>query len=180
MDSTFTALARQTETGRVMADDDVLGVSWPLAPFDGVVGFTRRLVIATLRMWGVELGDRADDVALLVSELLTNAFAHSSGQPVTLGLYASRREHALSLGVLDGSSDHPVLQTADDEAEHGRGLFIVDHLTAGRWTSQATDFGKRVMATLSLPVQPSAAQGQQLCRRIPACHPCPVGSSFVT
>lgn len=112
-----------------MIDDDVLAEAWPLTPFDGAVGFARRLVLATLRLWGFELGDRADDVALLVSELLTNAFTHSGGQPVTLGLYASRSEHALTLDVLDGSSDHPKLRAVDDDAEHGRGLFIVDYLT---------------------------------------------------
>ncbi|MGK4580180.1 ATP-binding protein [Kitasatospora sp. HPMI-4] len=143
-----------------MTDDDVLGASWPLTPFDGAVGFARRLVIATLRPWGFELGDRADDVALLVSELLTNAFSYSNGQLVTLGLYASRSEHALTLDVLDGSSDHPELRAADDDAEHGRGLFIVDHLTAGCWTSQATDRGKRVLATLTLPVGIQFAPGQ--------------------
>ncbi|WP_405003212.1 ATP-binding protein [Kitasatospora purpeofusca] len=163
-----------------MIDDDVLAEAWPLTPFDGAVGFARRLVLATLRLWGFELGDRADDVALLVSELLTNAFTHSGGQPVTLGLYASRSEHALTLDVLDGSSDHPKLRAVDDDAEHGRGLFIVDYLTAGRWTSQATDHGKRVLATLTLPTQPSAAQRQDLRQRIQAARPHPLVFSFVT
>ncbi|MFI9782707.1 ATP-binding protein [Kitasatospora sp. NPDC051984] len=163
-----------------MTNDDVLRAVWPLTPFDGAVGFARRLVIATLRLWGFELGDRADDVVLLVSELLTNAFTYGGGQPVTLGLYASRSEHALTLDVLDGSSNHPELRTVADEAEHGRGLFIVDHLTAGCWTSQATDHGKRVVATLTLAAQPSAAQPEQLRQRIQAARPRPLVFRFST
>ncbi|MEZ0064387.1 hypothetical protein ABIA32_000365 [Streptacidiphilus sp. MAP12-20] len=160
--------------------DDVFGAAWPLTPFDGAVGFARRLVLATMRLWGFELGDRADDVALLVSELLTNAFTYSNGKPVTLGLYASSSEHSLTLDVLDASSDHPQLRAADDDAEHGRGLFIVDHLTEGRWTSQATDHGKRVLATLTLPAQPTAAQRQQLRQRIQAARPRPPVFSFAS
>ncbi|WP_181799403.1 ATP-binding protein [Kitasatospora acidiphila] len=163
-----------------MTDDDVLGAAWPLTPFDGAVGFARRLVIATLRLWGFELGDRADDVALLVSELLTNAFTHSNGQLVTLGLYASRSERALTLDVLDGSSAQPELRAAADDAEHGRGLFIVDYLTDGCWTSQATEHGKRVLATLTLAAQPSAAQRQQLRQRIQAARPLPLVFSSST
>ncbi|WP_052434998.1 ATP-binding protein [Streptacidiphilus melanogenes] len=158
--------------------DDAFGAAWPLTAFDGAVGFARRLVLATLRVWGFELGDRADDVALLVSELLTNAFAYSDGRPVTLGLYASRSEHSLTLDVLDASSDHPELRSVDHDAEHGRGLFIVDHLTAGQWTSQATAHGKRVLATLSLPTQPSAVAGQQIHQLIRAARPRPRVFSF--
>ena len=161
-------------------DEDVFGAAWPLTPFDGAVGFARRLVLATLRVWGFELGDRADDVALLVSELLTNAFTYSDGRPVTLGLYASRSEHSLTLDVLDASSDHPELRSVNDDAEHGRGLFIVDHLTAGQWTSQATGHGKRVLATLALPAQPKALQRQQLRQQIRAARPRPLVFSFAT
>ena len=163
-----------------MTDDDVLGAAWPLTPFDGAVGFARRLVLATLRVWGFELGDRADDVTLLVSELLTNAFSYSDGWPVSLGLYASRSQHSLTLDVLDGSNDHPELSAVEDDAEHGRGLFIVDHLTAGCWTSQATSHGKRVLATLILPAQPSAAQRRQLDQRIQAARPRPLVFSFAS
>jgi anti-sigma regulatory factor (Ser/Thr protein kinase) len=163
-----------------MTDDDVFGAAWPLTPFDGAVGLARRLVLATLRVWGFELGDRADDVRLLVSELLTNAFAYSNGKPVTLGLYASRSEHTLTLDVLDGSSDHPELRTPSNDAEHGRGLVIVDHLTDGRWSSEATDRGKRVLATLALPVQPRGAQRQQLRQRIQAARPRPLVFSIAT
>ncbi|MEY9843056.1 hypothetical protein ABH940_000104 [Streptacidiphilus sp. BW17] len=163
-----------------MTDDDVLGVAWPLSPFDGAVGFARRLVLATLRLWGFELGDRADDAALLVSELLTNAFTHGNGKPVTLGLYASRSEHTLTLDVLDGSSDHPELRIPDDDAEHGRGMFIVDLLTEGCWASEATEHGKRVLATLMLPTQRSAAQSQDLHQRIRAARPSPLVFNFAT
>jgi hypothetical protein len=163
-----------------MTGDNVQEAAWPLTPFDGAVGFARRLVLATLRAWGFELGDRADDVALLVSELLTNAFSHSDSWPVVLGLHASRSARSLTLDVLDGSSKHPELRAVEDDSEHGRGLFIADHLTAGCWTSQATNHGKRVLATLILPAQPSTTDQRQVNERIRAARPHPQVFSFAT
>ncbi|MFC1438004.1 ATP-binding protein [Streptacidiphilus sp. N1-10] len=133
---------------------DTFDTAWPLVPFDGAVGVARARVVATLQLWGFHLGAGQDDVALLVSELVTNALLHGRGEMITIGLYASRTEQSVTLDVLDASEDLPTVALSGSEDEHGRGMFIVDALTQGRWTTQRTEHGKRVLATLPLPPAP--------------------------
>ncbi|WP_370126484.1 ATP-binding protein [Streptacidiphilus sp. EB103A] len=123
-------------------------------PFDGAVAVTRARVAATLQLWGLHLGSRQDDIALLVSELVTNALTYGRGEVITIGLYASRTEQSMTLDVLDASQDLPTLELSGPDDEHGRGMFIVDALTQGRWTTQRTEHGKRIIATLPLPPAP--------------------------
>ncbi|HZF86872.1 ATP-binding protein [Streptomyces sp.] len=90
--------------------------------------FTRR----TLDQW--DLGDRFDDVCLVVSELVTNALRHAvPGAPRTpaqeppVRLHLMRWTERLVCAVRDPSNDSPVAREADDfSAESGRGLFLVD------------------------------------------------------
>lgn len=91
--------------------------------------FTRR----TLDQW--ELGDRFDDVCLVVSELVTNALRHatapcdgpSGDPPPPVRLHLMRWTERLVCAVRDASQDGPVAREADDfSAESGRGLFLVD------------------------------------------------------
>ncbi|MEU2929314.1 ATP-binding protein [Streptomyces sp. NPDC007251] len=92
----------------------------------------RRFTRCTLDQWGV--GDRFDDICLVVSELVTNALRHG------LTPDAARPEHASSVrlhlmrwterlvcAVRDPSHETPVPRDSDDfSAESGRGLFLVD------------------------------------------------------
>jgi anti-sigma regulatory factor (Ser/Thr protein kinase) len=90
--------------------------------------FTRR----TLDQW--DLGDRFDDVCLVVSELVTNALRHAvpgtprtRGQDAPVRLHLMRWTERLVCAVRDPSNDSPVAREADDfSAESGRGLFLVD------------------------------------------------------
>lgn len=97
------------------------------------VGDARRFTRRTLDQW--DLGDRFDDVCLVVSELVTNALRHampagsvSAGEhnpPVRLHLmhWTGR----LVCAVRDPSQDSPVARDSEDfSAESGRGLFLVD------------------------------------------------------
>nr|WP_078616892.1 ATP-binding protein [Streptomyces sp. 351MFTsu5.1] len=97
------------------------------------VGDARRFTRRTLDQW--ELGDRFDDVCLVVSELVTNALRHamptgsvSAGEhnpPVRLHLM--RWTGRLVCAVRDPSQDSPVARDSEDfSAESGRGLFLVD------------------------------------------------------
>jgi anti-sigma regulatory factor (Ser/Thr protein kinase) len=70
-----------------------------------------------------------DDVALVLTEMVTNSVRHGSA-PVTVDLVED--VHALMLGVSDGSSDKPTRPTARTAEEGGRGLTILDALTS-RW-----------------------------------------------
>lgn len=111
------------------------------------VGGARRFTRATLQQWGLE--DRFDDIALVVSELVTNALRHAvsdgpaaaadrapaadsqeprgfQDRPVRLQL--TRWQSRLVCAVRDPSLETPRTQEADDEcaAESGRGLFLVE------------------------------------------------------
>ncbi|MEV0258000.1 ATP-binding protein [Streptomyces sp. NPDC050732] len=98
------------------------------------VSSARQFTRKTLGQW--DLDERFDDIALVVSELVTNALRHAlpadtprdqQEPPVRLHLmhWATR----LVCAVRDPSDDSPVARdTADDDfsAESGRGLFLVD------------------------------------------------------
>ncbi|MER6346156.1 ATP-binding protein [Streptomyces sp. NPDC001595] len=92
----------------------------------------RRFTRGTLDQW--DLGDRFDDVCLVVSELVTNALRHAlpgtppiADQEPAVRLHLMRWTERLVCAVRDPSNDSPVARDADDfSAESGRGLFLVD------------------------------------------------------
>lgn len=136
------------------------------ARFDAVRG-ARTFTRSTLAQWGLD--DRFDDVALVVSELVTNALRHAlpddsrpcggGGEPEpSVRLHLMRWSTRLVCAVRDPSEDRPsgsFAPAATEEncdLESGRGLFLVDsysdswgwHPLAGRLT------GKVVWALFSL------------------------------
>ncbi|GGY95136.1 ATP-binding protein [Streptomyces olivaceoviridis] len=90
--------------------------------------FTRR----TLEQWDV--GDRFDDICLVVSELVTNALRHAvpaaprgGEEHPSVRLHLMRWTERLVCAVRDPSHESPVPRDSDDfSAESGRGLFLVD------------------------------------------------------
>jgi histidine kinase-like protein len=114
----------------------------------------REFSLAALQQWG--LTDRREDIATVVSELLTNAFRHAvpglghsrPGWPVRLGLLHSGPR--VLCAVADPSSSVPVLRKPHRLAESGRGLQVVCALSeAWGYTAYATptETGKVVWAT---------------------------------
>ncbi|MFF8831710.1 ATP-binding protein [Streptomyces sp. NPDC015131] len=103
------------------------------ARYEAVRG-ARKFTSATLTQW--DLDDRFDDVALVVSELVTNALRHALpadtpreapyDPPVRLHLmrWASR----LVCAVRDPSPESPATRESEEDfaAESGRGLFLVE------------------------------------------------------
>ncbi|MFE0513329.1 ATP-binding protein [Streptomyces sp. NPDC058964] len=96
--------------------------------------FTRR----TLDQWDV--GDRFDDICLVVSELVTNALRHAlpsdagcaGEQSPSVRLHLLRWTDRLVCAVRDPSHETPVARDSDDfSAESGRGLFLVDSFSDG-------------------------------------------------
>ncbi|MFF4714876.1 ATP-binding protein [Streptomyces eurythermus] len=92
----------------------------------------RRFTRDTLGHWDV--GDRFDDVCLVVSELVTNALRHAvpadpcpaDGLP-SVRLHLMRWSERLVCAVRDPSHETPTPRDSDDfSAESGRGLFLVD------------------------------------------------------
>ncbi|MEU1899389.1 ATP-binding protein [Nocardiopsis dassonvillei] len=88
-----------------------------------------------------------EDVVLLTSELATNAVQHTPSNLSGAGFgVLMEHEHGRSVRVTvhDGGSyvDSPYVAESDPDAEHGRGLFLVDVL-ADSWGSYATLSGRK-------------------------------------
>ncbi|GAA2676544.1 ATP-binding protein [Streptomyces aculeolatus] len=92
------------------------------------VSGARAFTHTTLRHW--ELTDLSDDVALVVSELVTNALRHAltgcTEQDPAVRLHLMRWASRLVCAVRDPSTASPVAGVADVGAESGRGLYLVD------------------------------------------------------
>jgi anti-sigma regulatory factor (Ser/Thr protein kinase) len=82
-----------------------------------------------LRDWG--LGGLSADAELLVSELMTNAIAVARSAPAVRMWLLADADRVLVL-AWDPSPLPPALAHGGDEAEHGRGLWIVEAL-AKQW-----------------------------------------------
>jgi anti-sigma regulatory factor (Ser/Thr protein kinase) len=110
-------------------------------------GRARRLVAATLRQWGHD-DALVDDVALIVSELTTNAVRHARS-PFVL---AVRVQNAmLRVAVQDETPP-----AGGFLARPAHGLGLVDALST-RWDVERTPAGKVVWA--ELPCEPHAPRG---------------------
>ncbi|MFD5662980.1 ATP-binding protein [Streptomyces hirsutus] len=112
------------------------------------VRMARRVTAARLRYCGLE--NLVDDVTLIVSELVTNAILHSGGTQITFTLTVDGG--FLRITVHDGMPGRPVVRDTDDDAEQGRGLFLVQCLIAahnGTWGT--VDDGATIWCSLALP-----------------------------
>jgi anti-sigma regulatory factor (Ser/Thr protein kinase) len=100
----------------------------------------RALVVEMLGDW--QLVRLVDAATLLTSELVTTAVRHAgTGLRLSLTRVGSDR---VRVAVHDRAPGVAVrLRRSDDDAEGGRGLFLVEHLSAG-WGSVAGDAGKTV------------------------------------
>jgi signal transduction histidine kinase len=148
------ALARLTS-------DDGPTVTFELDPDLASVTNARHLTTATLESWG--LAALCDDVALVVSELVTNALRHSlpSRLSAASDRIRLRLQHEASFilcGVLDTGSEAPRRREPDFIAETGRGLHIVESFSA-TWGWMPLDGGGKVVWALFQPAaEPSALQ----------------------
>ena len=115
-----------------------------LAPLPSAIPCARLHTIHVLHEW--LLRQLADDAALIVSELMTNAADASMvlprRPPITLRLLATER--FLRIEVWDQSPHSLEPREADADAECGRGLTVVAALSA-RWGSQRTGPDRKVV-----------------------------------
>ncbi|MEU3315818.1 ATP-binding protein [Streptomyces sp. NPDC006662] len=106
------------------------------------VAEARRTVLR--RMTDCGLGrSLADDVALVVSELLTNAILHGEQSNEVVFMLALR-DGLLIIIVTDGAPACRSAHAAPDDAEHGRGLTIVNAIAQehhGRWGATSDKTG---------------------------------------
>ncbi|MFD5563824.1 ATP-binding protein [Kitasatospora griseola] len=113
-----------------------------LADTPNAAGWARRHTRDVLGCWHVP-PDLIDTVLLVVSELVGNAtqHPHSAKQPEQLtaaelskvqliGLDLQLRGQAVLVQVGDHDPRPPIPQVVDTEAESGRGLFLVEHMSS--------------------------------------------------
>ncbi|MFJ9826585.1 ATP-binding protein [Streptomyces sp. NPDC101160] len=110
--------------------------SCALPPRYEAVRGARKFTSQTLRNW--DLDERFDDVALVVSELVTNALRHAvpsgpepapeDGQNPPVRLHLMRWASRLVCAVRDPSRESPEAREGGEDfaAESGRGLFLVE------------------------------------------------------
>ncbi len=92
------------------------------------------------------LGDYAGDVETATSELVSNAVTHANAQAVSLELMRLKEEPgAIVVVVTDPSPLPPVKCYPGEDAEHGRGLHLIEACSA-RWGWTPQDPGKAVFA----------------------------------
>ncbi|MDH6144433.1 hypothetical protein P3T35_006475 [Kitasatospora sp. GP30] len=162
-------------TGTALAiDPDV--VTCTLPPRYDAVKTARDFTRTSLQRWG--LGDMFDDVALVASELVTNALRHAIGQPTAADLPGQQpfpiqpgpvdgrlpirislvhRGDQLVCAVSDPSCQGPVTREADFVAESGRGLHLVDSFSCSwGWHPLASGTGKVVWAVFQAEGAPTS------------------------
>ena len=97
------------------------------------------------------LGQYADDAAVIISELVTNAVQHACcdvTEMVRITLARASDSEAVIIAVSDSSPHGPVIRTAPAGSERGLGLQIVDSLSV-HWGWQPGPGGKAVFAILA-------------------------------
>ncbi|WP_406376631.1 ATP-binding protein [Streptomyces sp. NBC_00647] len=114
------------------------------------VGAVRRIAAARLRYCGLEA--MTDHVALIISELLTNALLHSGTKEISLTIAV--RDGFLRIAVRDGMAGCADHGEVDEGAESGRGLALVDALvkeSGGAWGTG--DAGAVTWCRLTVPAK---------------------------
>jgi anti-sigma regulatory factor (Ser/Thr protein kinase) len=141
---------------------------WPLRSYlelgilAGSVPCARLHTKQVLWEWG--LSELSDSVELVVSELITNAIqvSQSMGQASSVRLWLRSDKRRVLILVWDGNPRPPVRIDADEDAESGRGLLLVETICeAWNWYQPNGMDGKVVWAQVSL------AMPSELPRRIP-------------
>ena len=172
-------------TGLVPRSPDPVAAGWACLPRIATctpgggaasVHAGRDFAVATAHRWGAS--ERSADLAIVVSELLTNAVRHTrpgSGRtwprrPIRLGLL--QLTPGLLCAVADPSTAVPVPRAPAEFGETGRGLQIVGVLS-DQWGYTTWGGGTVVWARFAAPLgpPPGPPPGPQLCSpsaRLPA------------
>ncbi|MFJ2114259.1 ATP-binding protein [Streptomyces sp. NPDC087850] len=130
-----------------------------LAVAPGHLPDVRSQVSERLMVWG--LGPLVDDTQSIVTELLTNVYQHTDDASAVLCL--GRTPGLLHIVVSDTSYRLPERQTPDWEAQCGRGVVIIDALTAW-WRVELIRTGKRVHCAVTIPGAHLLPEDQLLAR----------------
>ena len=122
----------------------LIGFTLPGTPYS--VQMARFYIRAALNYH--DLGEYTDDATEITSELVTNAITHTGADTIGLALARLHDPPAVAIVVTDTSPEPPAKRQASDTAECGRGLYLVEALSA-RWGWEPRDAGKAVYAILT-------------------------------
>ncbi|MFK0101200.1 ATP-binding protein [Streptomyces sp. NPDC091040] len=127
------------------------------------VSLARRRAARLVGEWGHP--ERAGEVALLVSELATNALIHGSLRGRLIRVRVVLTGAALRVEVTDPRGERlPGIREAGGDECYGRGLPIVDGI-ADRWGVEPHTVGKTVFAELALQARRQASGRTTTTRR---------------
>ncbi|MGI5380359.1 SpoIIE family protein phosphatase [Streptomyces sp. CA-251387] len=127
---------------------------WVVWRLPDAVMHARRFTSRTLRRW--QVGEAADAVLLVVSELVTNALVHTQG-PVRLDLIL--RGDRVRVSVSDASPRAPAKPVIVDwESTGGRGLLLVEAMSES-FGSVPVAGGKQVWSEIRVPRREPALAG---------------------
>ncbi|MFH7599906.1 ATP-binding protein [Streptomyces racemochromogenes] len=127
-----------------------------LAGARGQVAKGRDFARRALQDWGWDGTESAEDVLLVVSELVTNASLHAGG----CLLLVLTRDEVLRIEVFDASTELPRRDPSPRRGvPGGHGLNIIDRL-CDRWGSEVSGHGKAVWAEIEASrLAPGTAAG---------------------
>ncbi|WDG31730.1 ATP-binding protein [Streptomyces sp. CA-278952] len=112
---------------------------------------SRRRLVELVSTWRLpEDEDSHMAMTTVVSELVTNAVSHGTGDMLSVTVRADLGKSRLLLEVHDSSPVLPRLRCPSPDSESGRGMVLVEHLSIA-CGAENTVRGKRVWAELSLP-----------------------------
>ena len=115
----------------------------PTAP-----GEAREWSVKVLTRWS--LSDLADDLQTVVTELVTNSL-RAGARTINALIEWRWAGGVVEVQVWDDAPGVPLLRQPDFVAETGRGLFIVDALSAAWGHHPGADGGKVVWARFAVP-----------------------------
>lgn len=120
------------------------GYRLPLPPHKIASRQAHRVLEWALRDWGIE-SSAADDVRVVLSELVTNALTYSLD---VFRLALILGEDRILVEVWDSADGSPQVRSADDLAVNGRGLFLVEALCKEWGVRREKEGGKTVWAAI--------------------------------
>lgn len=129
---------------------------FPVPDEAAAVTAARHTVVHIVRRWEVPLSEAAfDDLALLTSEVITNAVRHTRAACTVAVRWTGVR---VRVEVTDMGPERPLPHGRSLEAEGGRGLLLVESLAAD-WGSVTVSAGKVVWFEVGAAVaDPNAAR----------------------
>ncbi|GGV69906.1 ATP-binding protein [Streptomyces longisporoflavus] len=105
----------------------------------------RRMVRTACAAWGIE--KQADTAQLVLSELIANAVHHTRGRHIRVIVEHPRADRLL-IAVVDTSRDLPIVRTPHTADVRGRGLLLIQALSAHWGCTRPGRGGKHVWALL--------------------------------